>query len=848
MENNIHQCILPSDLPMALHLYHDYEMTSHCHINLELLIVLEGSIRLECKGQVFELHKDDCACINPMELHSFSGAGSVTASIQMNMFGIYDTRTQPMPDKFQCNSSVSNDGSFEALRSIAGQILQTANRPDGYYAVRLRSLMYQLLYTLMSDFGIYRDEKDQCGAIAKPALHLEKAMDYMLHHFTEKLTLEAIASQINLTPQYVTRLFRQYLDMSFFELLSRLRLEHAKIIMDTTDCTVEQAAEMSGYPNTRAFIDKFRDKYGRTPGRYLKEKNEIQDSGPAPGETSEIFIHAFEVLYGYISENQTSLPKMRKPLIARESIAADVTRITDSFRHKPLSIISFDKGQELLYGESQAMLRQIQEDLHFEYVRFHGLFNDAIGIYSEDFVGEIRLSFNVMDQIFDFILSIGLKPMVELSFMPRQLSRHIEKSWQDGNYFSYPKSMEKWNYLVAALVAHLEARYGRTAVSDWPFWVWNQPDNPHGAFYLDTGHFLELYKNTFRTIKNINPTIAVGTPSFMTETLLSPQKYNAYENYWQKENCIPDFVNINFYSVQLDTKKIPGTNRNIPILSMDASQLKHKLEEIHQSRKKYRWHMDRLYLQEWNYHLGTDLLSDTLFKGVYIVKNILENHSQIQQMGFWTLVDFAEKYSDENCPFRGDFGAYTYNGIKKCAYYALSFINRLGPKIIYQNDYCIITTRHCPPSEGYGSREPHACLYDSQPGVKKERSYQLLLYNYVHFKEAYALREYHNITVTQRYHQFDTELSITYDITLKNLPDARYLVTESTISHRHGSAYEQWAETGGMSVLSKEDASYINQISLPLMRRCHMAPENAALRFCGELAPLEIKLIELERV
>ncbi len=821
MENNIHQCILPPELPMALSLYHDYEMPSHCHINLELLIVLEGSVRLEMGGAVCELHKDDCVCINPMELHSFRASGSVMASIQMNIYGIYDMKSRPMPDKFQCNSAMSNVGDFDNLRSIAGQILRTANHPDGYYAVHLKSLMYQLLYSLMSDFGIYRNEKDRQnpGAFFKPALHLEKAMDYMLLHFTEKLTLDRVAGQLNLTPQYLTRLFRQYLNMSFFELLSKLRLEHAKILMDTTDGTVEQIADMSGFPNTRALIDKFKECFGLTPGRYMKEKGEQKPSGQAAAETSEIFLHAFEVLYGYIREPWQILPNMRKPLIAREGIAADVSRITDRFRHKPLSIISFDKGQELLYGESQTMLRQIQEDLHFEFVRFHGLFNDAIGIYSEDFSGKIRLSFNVMDQIFDFILSVGLKPMVELSFMPRQLSRHIENSWVDGNHFSYPKSMEKWNYLVTSLVTHLESRYGRGQVSGWPFWVWNQPDNPHSPFYLDAEHFLELYNNTYRAIKKINPDIAVGTPSFMTETLLSPEKYNIYEHYWQTHDCLPDFININFYSVQLDSRKVPGTNQNIPILSMDDSQLRHKLEEIHRNRKKYHWHMDRLYLQEWNYHLGTDLLSDTLFKGVYILKNILENHNQIQQMGFWTLVDFAEKYSEEDCPFRGDFGVYTYNGIKKCAYYALSFINRLGPEIIHQSDYVIIT--------------------------RNGSSYQLLLYNYVHYKEAYARREYHDITVTQRYHQFDSELSITYNITLKNLPGTRYLATESTINHRHGSAYEQWAETGGMAALSKEDATYINQISLPLMRRTHLTPEAATLNFPGELAPLEIKLIEL---
>lgn len=670
----------------------------------------------------------------------------------------------------------------------------------------------------MSYFNIYIAGYD------KQARHLERALDYMTRHFTEKLTLNDMAARLYLTPQYLTRLFRQYFNRSFFDILSQLRLDHAKILLEAPDITIEQAAEQSGYPNTRAFIEKFKEACGMTPGQYKKAgapAGAAFGTSPATADdASEIFMQAFETLYGYMAGDSLAPSTPPSPVLAMDAVRVDTTCVTDSFLHRPLSIISFDKGQELLYGENQEMVRQIQKDMHFKYLRFHGLFNDALGIYSEDYDGRPRYSFNIMDQIFDFILSMDLTPMVELSFMPRQLARHMERNYVDGNYFSYPKSMEKWNALVAALLRHLEDRYGRTRVSGWPFWVWNQPDNPHGAFHLEDDHFLELYRNTYITIKKINPAIAVGTPAFMAETLLNPEKYNIYETYWQAHDCLPDFVNMNFYSVQFHEQKVPGTNRHIPLLSMDSRQLRHNLEAIHKNRRKYHWHMDKLYLQEWNYHLGTDLLSDTLFKGVYIIKNLLENHGLVQRMGYWTLVDFAEKYAQEDCPFRGDLGIYTYNGIRKCAYYALTFVNRLGPEILFQNDYCIVT--------------------------RSGGDYQVLLYSYVHFKEAYARREYHNITAWQRYHQFEDELPFTYDILLEQLPGSRYLITESTIGHRHGSAYEQWAEMGGMAVLSGEDVDYINKISLPLMRRYTVDIGDHCYKIHGKLEPLEMQLTEIK--
>lgn len=881
MKNNVHQCILPDDFPADIRLYHDYHAFPQAHLDTELLLVLSGQVRLCVGPEEWVLQKDDLICINAMELHSFNAPGSVAVSVTMPVYGLCDARKLHVPDKFLCNSVRLPENDHGKLRSLLGQLLWTVHHPDAYAAVRLKGQLHELLYTLMAGYGIYLEksdantEKNETG-YDKPVKHLERALDYMTRHFTEKLTLNDMAARLDLTPQYLTRLFRQYFNRSFFDILSQLRLDHAKILLEAPDITVEQVAEQSGYPNTRAFIEKFKEACGMTPGQYKKAgavvapaangvatatvtaSDSAAETVPAPSangvattattastgtdettpapaapsaagpaaisavddDPSEIFMQAFETLYGYISDGSLTTPTPPSPVLAMDAVRVDAAAVTDHFKHRPLSIISFDKGQELLYGENQEMMRQFQKDMHFKYLRFHGLFNDAIGIYSEDYDGRPRYSFNIMDQIFDFILSLDLTPMVELSFMPRQLVRHMERNYVDGNYFSYPKSMEKWNALVTALLLHLEDRYGRTRVSGWPFWVWNQPDNPHGAFYLEDDHFLELYRNTYFTIKKINPAIPVGTPAFMAETLLDPDKYNIYEAYWQAHDCLPDFVNMNFYSIQFQEQKVPGTNRHIPLLSMDSRQLRHNLEAIHKNRRKYHWHMDKLYLQEWNYHLGTDLLSDTLFKGVYIIKNLLENHGLVQRMGYWTLVDFAEKYAQEDCPFRGDLGIYTYNGIRKCAYYALSFVNRLGPDILFQNDYCIIT--------------------------RSGGDYQVLLYSYVHFKEAYALREYHNMTVQQRYHQFEDELPFTYDILLEHLPGSRYLITESTIGHRHGSAYEQWAEMGGMAVLSREDVDYINKISLPLMRRYTVDIEGHCYKISGKLEPLMMRLMEIK--
>src|SRR6202521_926969 len=172
-------------------------------------------------------------------------------------------------------------------------------------------------------------------------------------------------------------------------------------------------------------------------------------------------------------------------------------------RHSPLVLLAFPlpaAGQEVLqidaqpqttpfphfweqmFGSGRAILslrqsyrddlREVKSATDVKYIRFHAIFHDEVGVYDEDSAGKPIYNFSYVDQIYDGLLQSGVRPFVELSFMPKKHA--AEPKYQDFSYkpnVSPPKSYEKWGELVRQFTQHLVDRYGLDEVSQWYFEV-----------------------------------------------------------------------------------------------------------------------------------------------------------------------------------------------------------------------------------------------------------------------------------------------------------------------------------------------------------------------------------------
>src|ERR1700730_10298600 len=122
-------------------------------------------------------------------------------------------------------------------------------------------------------------------------------------------------------------------------------------------------------------------------------------------------------------------------------------------------------------------LREVKQITDLDYVRFHAIFHDEVGAYDEDGQGHPVYNFSYVDQIYDGLLATGVKPFVELSFMPQKLAARnlLHVFWYKPNV-SPPKDWGKWDDLIAVFAKHLVDRYGIDEVAQWYFEVWNEPN------------------------------------------------------------------------------------------------------------------------------------------------------------------------------------------------------------------------------------------------------------------------------------------------------------------------------------------------------------------------------------
>jgi xylan 1,4-beta-xylosidase len=146
----------------------------------------------------------------------------------------------------------------------------------------------------------------------------------------------------------------------------------------------------------------------------------------------------------------------------------------------------------------------------------------STNVYSEDANGKPIYNFKILDGIFDEYKAAGVRPMVELGFMPEALAAdlpnrhepyqvHYPRSTVSGKSNNPPKDYAKWGELVRAVTAHLVQRYGRQEVLRWYFEVWNEPDIDY--WHSTPEDYWKLYDYSALAVRTALPGAKVGGPA-----------------------------------------------------------------------------------------------------------------------------------------------------------------------------------------------------------------------------------------------------------------------------------------------------------------------------------------------
>ncbi len=371
-------------------------------------------------------------------------------------------------------------------------------------------------------------------------------------------------------------------------------------------------------------------------------------------------------------------------LLAQEKVVIDAKAPTTPFPHFWEQMFGSGRAILTLRESYRDDLRAVKAITGFQYVRFHAILHDEVGVYTEDEHGNPVYNFAYVDQIYDGLLKNGVRPVVEISFMPKKLAFNpdaLHPFWYKQNV-SPPKSMEKWDGLMTAFAAHLVARYGIDEVAQWYFEVWNEPNIDFWGGVPAQRSYFELYDHTARDLKAVSPRLRVGGPATAAAAWVDD-----FLRFAAKNKVPVDFVSSHGYGDDT-VENLFGTDEKIPV----DDRVCRAIEKVHGQIKASAMPNTPLFWTEWNVP-GLMQSRDTIYVGPALANTVRACDGMVDKLSFWTFSDVFEEGGPIPQPFAGQFGLRAKGGINKPSFYAFSLLHQLGETRLATSSKNIIATK-----------------------------------------------------------------------------------------------------------------------------------------------------------
>jgi xylan 1,4-beta-xylosidase len=351
---------------------------------------------------------------------------------------------------------------------------------------------------------------------------------------------------------------------------------------------------------------------------------------------------------------------------------------------------------ERMFGSGRAILslrdsyrndlRAVKKITDFEYVRFHAIFHDEVGVYDEDSQGRPVYNFSYVDQIYDGLLASGVRPFVEISFMPNKMAAGniLHTFWYRPN-ISPPKDFRHWDALISAFTQHLIDRYGIDEVAQWYFEVWNEPNLDFWAGEPKQATYWDLYDHTALAIKKVNVRLRIGGPATAQAAWV-----DAFIRHCVENNVPVDFVSTHVYGND-PPQGVFGSQVEIP-----RDQLVYRaVRKVHDQIEASGLPRLPLIWSEYNASYMTEPdVTDSSYMGPWLANTIRQCDGLVDMMSYWTFSDVFEEQGVVKTPFYGGYGLIAAGGIPKPAFHAFELLHKLGDyRIGLDSEFALLTRR-----------------------------------------------------------------------------------------------------------------------------------------------------------
>lgn len=806
------------------------DVLDHAHKDIELIYVIEGSIEVKVKSNIFTLNSSDFIIINSNELHSFhSGENSLIVIIHFNYLQIRSILQQENLF-FQCISLENTGAANQQMKAVIEEVLSVYLKESNFSIAEYWGRVLKLISIIQLNY--LRDRKHQeIKPVQSEEMANERVMEileYVENNFREPLTLEEVASTQFITVPYLSKFFKKQTGKTFLQYLNKVRLAHAVNELINTKKSITRIALDNGFPNLVAFNRVFNDKFKVKPADYRKSKLEkIIDKVKT---VSNDKVDKEEALFELRNYMEAYSPVEKKNELL--SMDIDMMKISklEAYTKYWNKVINIGYATDLLNSDMQEQISLLQTDIGFTYARFWGMFSDEMHVEDNSY-GQVVYNFSNINKLLDFLIKNRLKPFIELGPKPKLVLKSFHQTliYQTNN----EKSLDEWKKLLRAFLLHCIERYGIEEVETWYFEIWSNNIDPiinltNGENLTknsrhDPSQFAEYFKIfSFlkRILNEIVPGAKVGGCGLTMD--LETEKLDLFLKQWRLQEVQPDFLSIYLYPIETESDRNAKKN----VISTNPNYIKNKIKQVRDAMGRYGYDYLELNVTEWNISISNrDYLNDTCFKASYIAKNIIDNLNlnNINMLGYWMCSDIFSDFKDSKNLLHGGVGLITKSGIRKPSYHSFSLLKRLGEILISKEDNYIITKKS-------GDR------------------YQIICYNYKHFDYSYYLQPEGSIEISEQYDIFENNNPLTLSLKLKGIKNGRYRIKEQRINREYGSVLDEWLNFGSIYDMKPDEVDYLKQKCVPYMKVDHTIVEENNILILGELQPHEVRLYELNLI
>ena len=341
------------------------------------------------------------------------------------------------------------------------------------------------------------------------------------------------------------------------------------------------------------------------------------------------------------------------------SAKADLSGQTTQQSFFILDCVGASHGMMYMWEDNRNHLRQISRDIGFKHVRGHGLLDDDLSTYLN---GQINM-WN-LHSIFDFLLSINVRPIFEVSFTPSELASNPNDSLMHYRANASPaKNLTVWTQFIHDLVQDLVDRYGIDEIRLWRFEFYNEPNC--NFFHGTKQEWYDMYNATAIGIKSVDSLIQVGGPATCATGWIEE-----FLNYTSSLNVPADMVTSHLYPTDdVAAKTRDGFSNQVRQAALNVS--KYGLSYVH---------------TEFNAGLGMDtpINGDRPYTAAMVLHNhlALQGISNLDTLSFWSYSDLFEEGGMDSQPWHNGYGIMTVNGIPKPVYRMFEMLKALPSEAV----------------------------------------------------------------------------------------------------------------------------------------------------------------------